>query len=140
MARAGARLGSTRGAWLASSADTLMRRPRLREATFKVAATHPHRLPAALVAEQLRGVGKPGFTQALGAVTAYDVRERLPQIACPTLVVWGESEMIISVRDAGVFVELIPDSRKVIFEDTGHVAMLERRQAFNALLKDFLDE
>ena len=34
-----------------------------------------------------------------------------------------------------MFAELIGNSRKVIFEDTGHVAMLERPQAFNALMR-----
>ena len=29
-------------------------------------------------------------------------------------------------------------ARKVLFEDTGHMAMLERPAAFNALLEDFL--
>jgi pimeloyl-ACP methyl ester carboxylesterase len=32
----------------------------------------------------------------------------------------------------------MPSSRKVIFADTGHMAMLERPAAFNALLTDFL--
>ncbi len=89
---------------------------------------------AALAAEQLRGAGKPGFLQALEAMLDYDLRERLPEIACPTLIVWGEGDRLIPVRDADVFAELIPDSRKVIFEDTGHMAMLERPAAFNALL------
>ena len=70
----------------------------------------------------------------------YDVRERLPEIACPTLIVWGKQDLLISVRDADVFEQLIPDARKVIFDDTGHVAMLERPQAFNALLERFLAE
>jgi pimeloyl-ACP methyl ester carboxylesterase len=127
-------------AWLASKSDAVTRRPRLREAAFRVVARHPERLPAALVAEQLRGAGKPGFVQALQAVITYDVRERLPEIACPTLIVWGERDFLIPVRDADVFAELIPDARKVVLEDTGHVAMLERPEAFNALLKDFLAE
>ena len=45
----------------------------------------------------------------------------------------GDGDRLINVRDADVFAELIPDSRKVIFEDTGHMAMLERPAAFNAL-------
>ena len=53
---------------------------------------------------------------------------------------WGASDRLISVRDADVFEELIPNSRKVIFEDTGHMAMLERPAAFNELLKGFLGE
>ena len=74
------------------------------------------------------------------ALLDYDIRERLPQIACPTLIVWGASDRLITVRDADVFAELIPNSRKVVFEDTGHVSMLERPAAFNALLRDFLAE
>ena len=35
--------------------------------------------------------------------------------------------------------ELIPGSRRVVFERTGHVAMLERPERFNRLLRDFLD-
>ena len=127
-------------AWVASRSDAVTRRPRLRDATFKIAAHHPGRLPAALVAEQLRGAGKPGFFDTLQAVLTYDVRERLPEIACPTLIVWGKQDLLISVRDADVFEQLIPDARKVIFDDTGHVAMLERPQAFNALLERFLAE
>jgi pimeloyl-ACP methyl ester carboxylesterase len=116
------------------------RRRRLREATMKLVVRHPELLPAPLAAEQVSGAGKPGFMQALDAVIGYDVRDRLPEIACPTLIVWGDSDRLIAVGDADVFEELIPDSRKVIFEDTGHMAMLERPAAFNALLRDFLAE
>ncbi len=46
---------------------------------------------------------------------------------------------MITARDADRFAELIPGSRKVVFEDTGHVPMLERPGAFNALLDEFLE-
>ena len=127
-------------AWMASKSDTVARRPRLRNATLNLVVRHPSRLPAALAAEQLRGAGKPGFIQALEANLNYDFRDRLPEIACPTLIVWGDRDRLISVRDADVFAQLIPNSRKVIFEDTGHMAMLERPAEFNALLKEFLRE
>jgi pimeloyl-ACP methyl ester carboxylesterase len=134
------RVLTTSSAWFASRSDTVMRRPRLREATLKVAASHPGRLPAALAAEQIRGAGKPGFLAALQALLEYDIRNRLPEIACPTLIVWGDDDRVITVRDADAFADLIPNSHKVIFQDTGHVAMLERPAAFNALLEDFLSE
>jgi pimeloyl-ACP methyl ester carboxylesterase len=127
-------------AWLASKSEDVVRRPRLREAALAVVVSHPGRLPAALAAEQLRGAGKPGFIPALEALIDYDVRDRLPEIACPTLIVWGERDRLITVQDANVFEELIPNARKVIFEDTGHMAMLERPEAFNALLSGFLAE
>jgi pimeloyl-ACP methyl ester carboxylesterase len=127
-------------AWMASKSDTVARRPRLRDATLNVVARHPSRLPAPLAAELLRGSGKPGFIQALEANLDYDFRERLPEIACPTLIVWGEDDRVITARDAAVFEELIPNSRVVMYADTGHVAMLERPTEFNALLEEFLSE
>jgi pimeloyl-ACP methyl ester carboxylesterase len=127
-------------AWLASKSEEVVRRPRLREATMNLVVRHPSRLPPALAAEQLRGAGKPGFIPALEALIGYDVRDRLPEIACPTLIVWGDRDRLITVHDADVFEELIPNSRKVIFEDTGHMAMLERPEAFNELLSGFLAE
>jgi pimeloyl-ACP methyl ester carboxylesterase len=127
-------------AWLAAKSDAVTSRPRLRKEVLRLVAAHPERLPAALAAEQLRGAGKAGFLDALGAVLTYDVRARLPEIACPTLIMWGDRDRLISVRDASAFEELIPNARKVIFEDTGHVAMLERPTQFNALVSEFIAE
>jgi pimeloyl-ACP methyl ester carboxylesterase len=126
--------------WLASKADWLARRPRSRHAMFGIVAAHPSRLPGPLVAEQLRGSGKPGFVDALDALTDYPIRDRLERIQAPALVVWGEDDMLVPVRDAWEFGELIPDARVVVYADTGHVAMLERPDAFNALVAGFLAE
>jgi pimeloyl-ACP methyl ester carboxylesterase len=126
--------------WIALQSDSLARRPGLRRSLLHFVAAHPERLPAPLVAEQMRGTGAPGFLPALDALTSYPIRDRLPEIAGPTLIVWGDEDKLVPVRDADVFEELIPDSRKVIFEDTGHVAMLEQPERFNALLLDFLAE
>jgi len=128
------------GAWTASKSDTVARRARLRDAALGVVVRHPSRLGSALAAEQIRGAGKPGFMQGFEAVLHYELRERLPEIACPTLIVWGDRDRLIGVSDADVFAELIPDSRKVVFGDTGHMSMLERPDAFNALLEEFLAE
>ena len=51
---------------------------------------------------------------------------------------WGANDRVIPVRDADAFERLIPDARKVVLPDTGHVAMLERPARFNALLEEFL--
>ena len=132
-----AKLVTTR---IALMSDQLARRPGLRRALLRFVAAHPERLDPRLVAEQLRGTGTPGFVPALDALTSYPIRDRLQEIACPTLVVWGALDRLVPVRDADVFEELIPDSRKVVFEDTGHVAMLEQPERFNRLLVDFLAE
>jgi len=127
-------------AWGAANADAIARRPRLREVILGDLTSHASLLPAALAAELVRGAGKPGFMHALEANLNCDLRERLSEIECPTLIVWGDRDRVITVRDADVYAELIPSSHAVVFEDTGHLAMLERPAAFNALLKEFLSE
>src|SRR4051795_8148710 len=143
--------------WLASRSDALARRPGARRMIFGIVAHRPDRLPGPLVAgqgrrsgqpgllpapgplvaEQARGWGKPGFLPALDALTDYPIRDRLGEIACPTLIVWGAEDKLVPARDADEFARLIPNSRKVVWSQTGHVAMLERPDAFNALVAAF---
>jgi pimeloyl-ACP methyl ester carboxylesterase len=129
---------------LATRASTAQRRrhmarPTLRHWILSLIVRHPTRLRPDIAFEGLvKGANKPGFVDALAACIDYDFRDRLPEIACPTLVVWGKDDAIIPARDADTYVELIPGSRKVIFEDTGHVAMVERPVAFNDELQAFL--
>ena len=126
--------------WVASRSDALARRPGARRMIFGIVAHRPDLLPGPLVAEQVRGSGKPGFVPALDALTDYPIRDRLGEIACPTLIVWGAEDKLVPARDADEFAGLIPNSRKVVWPETGHVAMLERPGAFNALVKAFLAE
>jgi pimeloyl-ACP methyl ester carboxylesterase len=126
--------------WLGTRSDTLARRPRARRMIFGLVAHRPDLLAGPLVAEQIRGSGKPGFVPALDALTSYPIRDRLPEIACPTLIVWGTKDWLVPVRDADEFARLIPNARKVVWPKTGHMAMLERPAAFNRLLAAFLAE
>jgi pimeloyl-ACP methyl ester carboxylesterase len=124
---------AARHAWYA-------RRPGLRRVALSFVVRHPERLSAPLAHELMEGSGKPGFLPAMEAILTHRISERLPQIACPTFVVWGKDDRVIPVRDARRFAKLIPDVRIEILPDTGHVAMLERPERFNALLDAFLAE
>jgi pimeloyl-ACP methyl ester carboxylesterase len=127
-------------AWTASKSDSIATRPRMRELALKGVVAHPSRLPAPLAAEQIRGAGTDGFMSALEAILEFDLADRLPLIKCPSLVVWGTKDRLITVRDADRFAESIPGARKVVYEDTGHMAMLEQPERFNPLLREFLAE
>jgi pimeloyl-ACP methyl ester carboxylesterase len=127
------------GTMVATHADAVARRARLRRATMHLAVRHPERLGTALMAEQIRqGSGKPGFVAAIDALTDHDIEAGLGDIGCPTLLYWGRQDRIVPVRDAGRFLEAIPGARCIILDDTGHLAMLERPQRFNADLAAFL--
>jgi pimeloyl-ACP methyl ester carboxylesterase len=119
----------------------LASRPITRHASLALVARHPRLLKPDLAYEGLfKGAGKPGFNDALRACLDYDFRDRLPDVKVPTLIVWGEKDAIIPVRDANEFERLISDSRKVVMKDTGHIPMAERPQAFNDVLVGFLAE
>jgi len=128
------------GGLAAARSTTLARRARMRGLLLSSVATHGDQLPWPIVAEQIAGAGRPGFLPALVAIASHPLRERLCEIACPTLIVWGDRDRLVPVRDAAAFEQLIPDARKVVYADTGHVPMLERPGRFNADLRAFLED
>ena len=76
---------------------------------------------------------------AFEALMSYSVRDKLARIEAPVLVVWGRNDMLVPVADAEMFEHLIGENaHSVIFEDTGHLSMLERPSRFNELLGAFL--
>lgn len=117
------------------------RRRLSRHWSLSLVARHPSLLRPDLAYEGfISGAGKPGFNDAFRATLEYDARHRLPEIGCPTLVVWGEQDAVIPVRDAHQFERLIPDARKLLMRDTGHISMAERPRAFNDALESFMAE
>lgn len=128
-------------AWIAAQSEHIARRPRLRSLVLSGAGIrHPERIPGLLGYELVSSAQRQraGFLPALRAIASYPIRNELPRIACPTLIVWGDRDRLVRVADADELERLIPDARKVVFADTGHVAMLEDPARFNALLEDFL--
>ena len=125
---------------IASRSHQVALRPRLRHALLLLVAAHPAKLPGPLAAQQVLGSGKPGFSDALEAMCRYPLRDRLEKISCPTFIVWGDKDRLVPVKDAAIFERLIPNSRKIVYEDTGHVSMMERPARFNRDVRAFLDE
>ena len=133
-----ARLFNPAGAAVMARREHLVRRPRLRRMMLLGVARYPERLSPELCFEVASGAGKPGFIDALSAIAAYDFRDRLPGTSVPTLIIWGRNDRIVPVASAYEYERLIPGARRVIFEDTGHLPMLERPARFNALVEEFL--
>jgi pimeloyl-ACP methyl ester carboxylesterase len=135
------RIAGTLASVTAARHHTMAARPITRHAALALVARHPSLLKPDLAWEGfMKGANPPGFYDAFRASIEYDFCERLPEIEAPTLVVWGAKDSVISVRDADQFERLIDDARKVVMDDTGHVPMAERPQAFNDLLMEFLAE
>ena len=127
---------------LTRSTDAVATRPRLRSWALATAGfRYPHLISKELAHELVRSARRTeGFLPALEALADYPLEEELPKIDCPTLIVWGAHDTLVPVKDATRMQELIPGARREVFERTGHVAMLERPERFNRLLRSFLDE
>jgi pimeloyl-ACP methyl ester carboxylesterase len=122
--------------------DDVATRPRLRSWALATAGfRYPHLIDRELAHEMVRSARRTdGFLPALEALSDFPLEEELPKISCPALIVWGAHDTLVPVKDAKRMEKLIPDSRRVVFERTGHVAMLERPERFNRLLREFLAE
>ena len=127
---------------LVRATDDIATRRRLRYAALASAGfRYPQYVSDELAHEMVRSARRTdGFLPALEALAGYDLEEELPKISCPTLIVWGANDQLVSVKDAERLEDLIPDSRREVFERTGHVAMLERPERFNRLVQEFLAE
>lgn len=121
-------------------ATGLARRRGGRRLALGFVTTHARRLHPALVRELIGGTGRSGAAPAAVELAQYDFKDRVPDIACPTLIVWGDTDNLVPVSSAAAYEDAIPNARKVIYEDTGHVPMLERPARFNADLTAFLAE
>ena len=117
------------------------RRRRLRRAALQLVVRYPEKLSVPLATELVEGAGADGFVGGLDSVIGYSFRERLPEIEVPTLIVWGRNDILVPVEDAFEFQRLIGANARVeIFEDTGHLSMVERPSRFNSLLASFIEE
>jgi pimeloyl-ACP methyl ester carboxylesterase len=135
VARAWAALTTRAGA----TADSVIRRPRLRRVALQAVVRYPERLSVPLTTELVRGAGSPGFNAAFRELLGYSFRDKLDRIEVPVLIVWGRNDILVPVEDAGAFEHLIGENaHAVVFDDTGHLAMMERPGRFNELVAGFL--
>ena len=66
-----------------------------------------------------------------------DLRDVLPQIRVPTLLIWGDRDARSPLRVAYEFARVIPDAELVVIPDCGHVSNLERPAAVNQAIRAF---
>jgi pimeloyl-ACP methyl ester carboxylesterase len=82
----------------------------------------------------------PGTAAAVRASLRDMHQQDTGLIACPTLVVAGRRDRIVSLTSIDRVAAAIPGARYEIMPDAGHNPMFEHPEAFNALLRSFLEE
>ena len=67
-----------------------------------------------------------------------DLRDVLPQVNIPVLLIWGEHDAETPIDDGRLMERLIPDAGLVVFEGAGHYAYLEQAERFCRIVEVFL--
>ena len=67
-----------------------------------------------------------------------DIRDVLPNIKCPTLLIWGENDTATPLSDAKIIESLIDDAGLCVIKGTGHFSFVERPFEANAIINSFI--
>lgn len=104
----------------------------------------PSKVTEADVDQYYAPVPDPHFGRALRGVLRefrFDsLGGRLARVQAPTLILWGDADRWISLRDGARFSRELPRSELVVLSRTGHDAPEESPEQVNRLLLDFLKE
>lgn len=83
--------------------------------------------------------GPRALLRSLHNILQDDVRDLLPRIATPTLIVWGERDQLVPMSHAIELRESIPGARLVVLRGAAHNPMIDRPTDFNRILMRFLE-
>jgi pimeloyl-ACP methyl ester carboxylesterase len=114
------------------------------EARYKGSAVDTDRL----VEQYVRMTENGEWVEAFGKImkhmttpltrTRYNTLRRLPYITAPTLIIWGRDDQVNALEMGEETHRLIPNSKFIALDDTGHGVPTERPEEFNRLLLEFL--
>ncbi len=125
-----ARLGPLdRGETMASLAPTLVR---------ELVGDDPAPGGMELARDCMASVSEATYRATMLALMGFDLRKTLGNIAVPTLVLSGSKDNNAPATMMAKMATLIPSATYVELEGAGHLVNLERPQAFNAALDQFL--
>ncbi|HZT16199.1 MAG TPA: alpha/beta fold hydrolase [Gaiellaceae bacterium] len=88
----------------------------------------------ALFRAMLRAAPREAYASCCEAVASWDFRDRLGEIAAPTLVVAGSDDPTVPPDDAERLAAAIPGARLAVLEGARHLANVEQAARFNELV------
>jgi 3-oxoadipate enol-lactonase len=91
-------------------------------------ARHPEVIASAIESRRNRPLDPVALAHRMSALSAHDTYDRLPEIACPTLVITGRDDALIRWENSRILAERIPHAKLEVLEPAGHCFWLERPQ------------
>jgi pimeloyl-ACP methyl ester carboxylesterase len=111
---------------------------------LRKAFADPPKVSEEMVAERLRLASLPGAQAAFLSIlrgmvgcsgfhreVTADVQSWLPQVTCPTLVIWGLQDRFVPCRHAEILRERLPNGAVKFYDQCGHLPQSEQAEAFN---------
>jgi pimeloyl-ACP methyl ester carboxylesterase len=94
----------------------------------------------------IRQFGSPDYQQAgrlretFKKVVNEDLVSDARTVIAPTLIIWGEKDTEVPLRDGEIFYQAIKNSRLVVIPTAGHYPFLDKSREFLSWTQKFLEE
>jgi 3-oxoadipate enol-lactonase len=127
--KAAALVGRARGEGMAALADYYV------GSTFTVSP-----LPAGAEDVRLAIAGMPAAAYAASAAACFgvDLADRLPDVTCPALVLWGDRDSRAPRELSDRMAAVLPAASLAVIPDAGHPSNVENPAVFNRLAEGFI--
>lgn len=94
-------------------------------------------LYAAAVAS-LSATARGTYLRCLWALGTFDVRGRLPEVQCPTLVIAGAEDATVPMRSNTLLHRAIPGAELLVIPGSGHATPHDQPERFNGAVRAFV--
>ena len=74
------------------------------------------------------------------ASSTFNVEDKVDSISVPTLIIHGDSDLVVPPKNASMLHEKIANSKLVLIEQGHHWSFIERYREFNKAVLEFLDK
>jgi 3-oxoadipate enol-lactonase len=100
----------------------------------------PYPLGARAVREALAGIDRDSYVAAVEACFGVRIRDRLPHVDAPALVLWGDRDGKTPRHLSEQIADGLPAARLKVIPDAGHLSNIDNPDAFAAAVRTFTAE
>ena len=77
---------------------------------------------------------------AVAPVAISRFSQQLRGIKLPTLAIWGSNDRIVSIKQADLLAQIMPNCQKIILKNAGHACYLKATDKFHQYLIEFIEQ
>lgn len=96
--------------------------------------------PASVAAHRamIAATNPEGYCGCCEAIAGMDLRDSLPNIQVPTLVIGGRQDLALPAEHQRLIADAVPGARLELIEDAAHIASAQQPDAVNRLIEEHL--